>query len=174
MHSFSRADSTPRHRQSRPREMRGRCGAPTGASIPGWSRGWRFITGASRRPARGDFCPWGRTSGDREGARAPQAEAFAPASPMLVQPLKAVGRSAHGRLPKASRSDGSDATAAGAAPNGRSPVHLSVRPVSVPVATRPLAGGDRRNLREARRAGIRFLKILRSNWRGCVFRNRVA
>jgi hypothetical protein len=83
--------------------------APNGASVSGCSRRRRFLTGAERRPAPAIFRPPGPYF-RRSAVRAtpdPSARTFSPARAITVQPSKAAGRSAHGRLPEAPRTDGS-------------------------------------------------------------------
>src|SRR3954451_19763858 len=51
---------------------------------------------------RGDFCPWDRFFRARARASSPSRQVSPPFT-RLVQPIKAVPRSGHGRLPRASR-----------------------------------------------------------------------
>ena len=135
-------------------------GAPIGAAIPDGHASLRR-RGASRRATRGDFCPWRRASGKEQGPVGPLIRAASAAlRPRRVQPSKAAGHNAGGRLARASRGRGYESRPR--APHRR----CRVTPISAPLRRlhhrdvsrrRPQSSRTRTMIRARKRAGISFL-----------------
>ncbi len=135
-------------------------GAPIGAAIPDGHASLRR-RGASRRATRGDFCPWRRASGKEQGPVGPLIRAASAAlRPRRVQPSKAAGHNAGGRLARASRGRGYESRPR--APHRR----CRVTPISAPLRRlhhrdvsrrRPQSSRTLTMIRARKRAGISFL-----------------